>query len=61
MFEIIEEYKFKNTDNHISKENYENLFNCDLLIIDDLGTANKFNRIKFIKNSRGYSNSIILT
>ena len=38
MFEIIEEYKFKNTDNHISKENYENLFNCDLLIIDDLGT-----------------------
>lgn len=38
MFEIIEEYKFKNTDNHISKENYENLFDCDLLIIDDLGT-----------------------
>ena len=26
MFEIIQEYKFKNTDNHISKENYENLF-----------------------------------
>ena len=38
MFEIIEDYKFKNTDNHISKENYENLFDCDLLIIDDLGT-----------------------
>ena len=38
MFEIIEEYKFKNTDNHISKANYENLFDCDLLIIDDLGT-----------------------
>lgn len=38
MFEIIEEYKFKNSDNHISKENYENLFDCDLLIIDDLGT-----------------------
>ncbi|MBQ3420644.1 MAG: ATP-binding protein [Romboutsia sp.] len=38
MFEIIEDYKFKNTDNHISKQNYENLFDCDLLIIDDLGT-----------------------
>ncbi|MBQ9014268.1 MAG: ATP-binding protein, partial [Bacilli bacterium] len=38
MFEIIEEYKFKNSDNHISKANYENLFDCDLLIIDDLGT-----------------------
>ena len=35
MFEIIE---FKNADSHISKENYENLFDCDLLIIDDLGT-----------------------
>ena len=38
MFEIIEDYKFKNADSHISKENYENLFDCDLLIIDDLGT-----------------------
>lgn len=38
MFEIIEDYKFKNTDHHISKSNYENLFDCDLLIIDDLGT-----------------------
>lgn len=38
MFEIIEDYKFKNNDNHISKDNYENLFDCDLLIIDDLGT-----------------------
>ena len=38
MFEIIEDYKFKNADNHISKDNYENLFDCDLLIIDDLGT-----------------------
>lgn len=38
MFEIIEDYKFKNQDQHISKENYENLFDCDLLIIDDLGT-----------------------
>lgn len=38
MFEIIEDYKFKNADDHISKDNYENLFDCDLLIIDDLGT-----------------------
>ena len=36
--EIIEDYKFKNTDSHISKDNYENLFDCDPLIIDDLGT-----------------------
>lgn len=38
MFEIIEEYKFRNSDKHISKDDYENLFECDLLIIDDLGT-----------------------
>lgn len=38
MFEIIEDYKFKNVDSHLSKDNYENLFDCDLLIIDDLGT-----------------------
>lgn len=38
MFEIIEEYKFKNSDNHLSRDDYENLFECDLLIIDDLGT-----------------------
>lgn len=38
MFEIIEEYKFKNSDDHITKDNYNNLFDCDLLIIDDLGT-----------------------
>jgi len=38
MFEIIEDYKFKNSENHISKDNYDNLFDCDLLIIDDLGT-----------------------
>lgn len=44
MFEIIEDYKFKNNNEHISKDNYNNLFECDLLIIDDLGTelANSF-------------------
>ena len=38
MFEIIEEYKFRNDDKHLSRSDYENLFECDLLIIDDLGT-----------------------
>lgn len=38
MFEIIEDYKFKSTHDHITKDNYSNLFDCDLLIIDDLGT-----------------------
>ena len=38
MFEIIEEYKFRNSDNYLSRDDYENLFECDLLIIDDLGT-----------------------
>ena len=37
-FEIIEEYKFRNDDKHLSRSDYENLFECDLLIIDDLGT-----------------------
>ncbi len=56
MFEIIEDYKFKNTDDHISKDNYENLFDCDLLIIDDLGTelTNSFTHSELfnILNSR---------
>ena len=34
----IEEYKFRNSDNYLSRDDYENLFECDLLIIDDLGT-----------------------
>lgn len=38
MFEIIEQYKFTNSDKHLSGSDYENLFDCDLLIIDDLGT-----------------------
>ncbi len=38
MFEIIEDYKFKNSESVITKDNYNNLFDCDLLIIDDLGT-----------------------
>lgn len=38
MFDIIEEYKFHREDSPLSKENYNHLFDCDLLIIDDLGT-----------------------
>ncbi len=39
ILEIIEEYKFrKDPNNKLDDENYKNLFECDLLIIDDLGT-----------------------
>ena len=38
MFDIIKEYQFKTEDSTITKDDYENLFSCDLLIIDDLGT-----------------------
>lgn len=38
MFDIIKDYQFKTENSNITKEDYENLFNCDLLIIDDLGT-----------------------
>lgn len=39
LMEVIERYKFK-TDSFscLDEENYNNLFTCDLLIIDDLGT-----------------------
>lgn len=39
LIEVIEEHKFKKTEEAgINKENYNYLFECDLLIIDDLGT-----------------------
>ena len=38
MFDILEDYKFNKNSSDIKREDYENLFNCDLLIIDDLGT-----------------------
>lgn len=39
ILEILEDYKFKKgPSNNLIDENYKNLFNCDLLIIDDLGT-----------------------
>lgn len=39
ILEIIEDYKFrKDPNNKLADENYKNLFDCDLLVIDDLGT-----------------------
>lgn len=38
MFEIIEGYKFKYKKDSLTLENYDNIFKCDLLIIDDLGS-----------------------
>jgi DNA replication protein DnaC len=39
ILEILEDYKFRrDSENKISEENYRNLFDCDLLVIDDLGT-----------------------
>ncbi len=41
MFDILEDYRFNNSkkeNDNTAKENYDNLFECDLLIIDDLGT-----------------------
>lgn len=39
ILDILEDYKFRrDPNNQISEENYKNLFDCDLLIIDDLGT-----------------------
>lgn len=42
LFHLFEEATFRDRDN--AEENYQNLFSCDLLIIDDLGTelANSF-------------------
>ena len=37
-FDIIKDYQFRSADSNIKKEDYESLFECDLLIIDDLGT-----------------------
>lgn len=38
ILEILESYKFKKDNNPLTEENYKMLFDCDLLIIDDLGT-----------------------
>lgn len=39
LIDVIEDHKFKRTEEtSLNKENYNYLFECDLLIIDDLGT-----------------------
>lgn len=38
MFDIIKDYQFRTDESNTKKNEYENLFDCDLLIIDDLGT-----------------------
>jgi len=60
ILEIIEEFKFNNDRSPEVKMSYELLFDCDLLIIDDLGTelTNTFTNIEVfnIINSRIINN-----
>ena len=58
------EYKFSNDTTGMNKEQYEKIFNVDLLIIDDLGTEtmtnNKFTELFNIINTRLLNNKKIL-
>ncbi len=62
LFEVVANYKMKKdaSDYEKSKEDYHNIINCDLLIIDDLGTeyTNDFVRSEFftILNDRLMNN-----
>jgi DNA replication protein DnaC len=38
LFEVFEKHKFNKANNEIYEDLVEDIFNCDLLIIDDLGT-----------------------
>lgn len=38
LFKLLETYQFKNEDNLVTFKEVENIYNCDLLIIDDLGS-----------------------
>lgn len=38
MFKFLEDYKFGKVDRDDYEENYNSIYDCDLLIIDDLGT-----------------------
>lgn len=38
LFRMFENYRFRNDENIVSVEEIDNIYNCDLLIIDDLGT-----------------------
>ena len=67
MFDIIKDYQFRTSDSNVKKDDYENLFDCDLLIIDDLGTelTNSFtvSELFIILNTRliNNKNTIIST
>jgi DNA replication protein DnaC len=64
LFSTIEEYKFVDKRDEQLKEHYQMIFDCDLLIIDDLGTelTNAFTNSELfhIINSRMISNKKIL-
>ncbi len=38
LFKLFEDYKFNNNDSKVPDEQIQSIFDCDLLIIDDLGT-----------------------
>lgn len=38
MFQFLEDYKFGNVDRETYEDNYRAIYDCDMLIIDDLGT-----------------------
>ncbi len=64
MFETVEEQKFNKEKTYINKEAYNSIFDCDLLIIDDLGTEfnNSFTNSEFfnILNTRLLNNKKII-
>lgn len=48
LFKLFEDYKFNNVDDKVPEEQIESIFDCDLLIIDDLGTEfnNRFTGVE---------------
>jgi DNA replication protein DnaC len=40
LFKLISEYRFRNDDDQVSYDDIQAIYDCDLLIIDDLGTEN---------------------
>jgi len=48
LFKLFEDYKFNNGDEKVPEEQIESIFDCDLLIIDDLGTEfnNRFTGVE---------------
>lgn len=48
LFKLFEDYKFNNNDDKVPEEQIESIFDCDLLIIDDLGTElnNRFTGVE---------------